>query len=436
MSVMESKVKDAMTTATGSELSIFERFNAAPDLVDAAREKGWPDGLVESALRVRFPRRDLQFWLDHGTDPQRVTTFVEYRDRLQSGTLRSREASWSDDEAIADMYANSPEQIGEWEVTVERSPYPFAQFLLQENPNVQVIEDRGVILAAAAHSGRNTLIGGKRLTCHIATAWRVRKEFRGQGLTQLMRVLGGPACSWFGLINYWYVRSGNFDAVNWVKALRPDLAEHGELPGSLNVAVLHFRVGPFEGDASGIRSAGRSDARKCVGLINRTHRGQDLFRPYTTDFLQRRLDDRGWGPKPSFIVHVYDWNDYFVLEEQGRIIACAGLWDRGRDVREVWRHRETGETTRVEAAALMDYGYAEGREDAMARLLSYLIGRSHDLGRNELLAPIEHFPALIERMASHESGPENRQMAVDGFHEDGLDVDAVIKKPYTDLAYW
>jgi hypothetical protein len=428
-----------MTTATGPELSIFDRFEAAPDLVEAAREKGWPDGLVDRALRVRFPPRDIQFWLDHEREPERVAQFIEYRDRLQSGTLRSREATWSDDQAVADMYANSPEQIGEWEVTVERSPYPFAQFLLQENPNIQVMEDRGVILAAAAHSSRNTLIGGRQLTCHIATAWRVRKECRGQGLTNLMRVLGGPACSWFGLINYWYVRSGNFDAVDWVKALRPDLAENtgdGELPGSLSVAVHHFRARSFHGAAAGIRPARRSDARACVALINRTHRGQDLFRPYTVDFLQRRLGDRGWGPKPSFITPVYNLNDYFVLEEHGRVIACAGLWDRGRDVREVWRHQQTGETTSIEATALMDYGFAEGREDAMARLLGYLIGRSQDLGRHELLAPIEHFPALIDMMSTYESGPESRQMAVDGFHEDGLDVDVTITKPYTDLAYW
>jgi len=419
------------------ELSIFDRVDIPPELLAAAREKGWPEGLAERALRLRVPRRDLQWWLDHATDIQRVAVFIDWREQLQSGTLRSREASWSDDEAVADLYANSPEQIGEWEVTVERSPYPFAQFLLQENVNMQVLEDRGVILAAAAHSARNTLIGGQQLTCHIATAWRVRKECRGQGYSNLMRVLGGPACSWFGLINYWYVRAGNFDAVNWIKAIRPDLAadETRDLFG-LRVTVHHFRAQPFTGDAAGIRAARRSDTRKCVGLINRTHRGRDLFRPYSEDFLERRLDDRGWGPKPNFIVQVYGWKDYFVLEEQGRIVACAGLWDRGRDVREVWRQQETGETIRVETGALMDFGYAKGREDAMAGLLEYLLGRTHDLGRNDLLAPIEHLPALVKAMAAHEPAEETRDMATDGFHEDGLDVDVTMKKPYTDLAYW
>lgn len=422
-----------------SDLSVFDRVDIPAALVAAARDKEWPEGVIERAVRLRVPRREVQWWLDHATDLQRISAYLEFRERLITGTLHSREATWSDDEAVAELYANSPEQIGEWEVTVERSPYPFAQFLLQENVNLQVLEDRGIMLAAAAHSARNTIIGGRRMTCHVTTAWRVRKEFRGQGLSNLMRVFGGPACSWFGLINYWYMRSGNFDAVNWIKAIRPDLAEaaalEGELPG-LSVTVYHFRTRPFDGDASGIRPARRSDTRSCIGLINRTHRGQDLFRPYSEDFLQRRLDDRGWGPKPNFIVPVYKWNDYFVLEEGGRIVACAGLWDRGRDVREVWRHATTGETLRVETGALMDFGYAEGREDAMARLLAYLLGRTHELGRGELLAPIEHLPALLAEMAEHESAPETRYMGVDGFHEDGLDVDVAIHRPYTDLAYW
>jgi hypothetical protein len=268
----------------------------------------------------------------------------------------------------------------------------------------------------------------------------VRKECRGQGLTNLMRVLGGPACAWFGLINYYYVRAGNFDAANWIKAIRPDVAEAAEQAGQdfpgQRVSVHHFRAQPFEGDASGIRKGRRSDARQCVALINRTHRGLDLFRPYSADFLNDRLCDQGWGPKPHFIVPVYNWDDYYVLEEGGRVVACAGLWDRGRHVREVWRHRENGEVTTVEPTALMDFGYAEGRADAMARLLGYLTGVTHDLGRHELLAPIEQLPALVELMRPLEPALEPRTMAVDGFHEAGLEVEVEIKRPYTDLAYW
>jgi hypothetical protein len=354
-----------------------------------------------------------------------------------SGTLRVREATWNDDEAVAELYANSPEDIGDWEVTVERSPYPFAQFRLQEHGNMQVLEDRGVILAAAAHSGRNTIIDGKRLTAHIASAWRVRKECRGQGYSNLLGTMIGPVCAWFGMVSYWYVRSGNFDAVNWIKALHPDLAGSDSEPGGeLRVTVHHFRAQPFDGDASGIRRARRSDAPRCVALINRTHRGLDFFRPYSLEFLQMRLDDPFWGPKPEFWVPVYGWEDYYVVEEAGRVVACGGLWDRGRHMREVWLHKETGERTVIERTALMDFGYAAGREDAMARLLGYLIGLTSDLGRRELMAPIEQLPSLVERTAKYGPAGETRALGADTTGPEATALNIEVRRPYTDLAYW
>jgi hypothetical protein len=362
-----------------NELSIFDRPIEVPEeLRRATEEKGWPPGMLQRALELHIAHGALKEWLaNERFTVDDIARFVEWRHRLISGTIRVREATWSDDEALADLYANSPEEIGEWEVTVERSPYPFAQFRLQENPNIQVIEDRGIILAAAAHSGRNTIVGGKRTSTHIASAWRVRKECRGQGMSNLLRM-----------------GSGNYDAVGWIKALRPDIErdEQGDLPGIL-VTVTHFRAQPFDGDATGIRNVRRAETRQCVALINRTHRGLDFFRPYTKELLHQHLDDPMWGDKPSFWAEVYRWHDYYLLEEQGRIVACAGLWDRGRHMREVWVHKETGERQVIEPTALMDFGYAEGREDAMARLLAYLIGRTHDLGRQELMVPLDQLPA-------------------------------------------
>lgn len=431
-----------MSTETiAAEPSLFDRPIAVPPgYASRATELGWPEGFVERMLRLRIPTYDIEHWLDHHADWQQLSKLLDAKERVMSGTIRVREATWSDGEGVAEMYANSPEDVGDFEVTVERSPYPFAQFRLQEHPNIQIVEDRGVVLAAAAHSARNTLIEGRELSCHIASAWRVRKECRGQGMTTLLRVFGGPACSWFGLINYWYVRAGNFGAVDWIKALRPDIAEAaekqgGDLPG-LQVAVHHFRARNFDGDARGLRKATRTDAARCVPLINRTHKGQDFFRSYTADFLIERLDDCGWGPKPDFIELVYNWNDYYVLEEDGKIVACAGLWDRGKHVREVWREKATGKTTVIEPTALLDFGYARGREDAMAKLLGYLIGVTSELGRQELLAPIEQLPRLVELMSPYEPVIEARTLAYDGWDEGGIKVSVKVRRPHTDLVYW
>ena len=429
-----------MTAET--ETSLFDQVPPVPDeWRDLARKKDWPAELLEQAVRLRLPRTQIEWWLTH--DRARLDwakQVIAGRERIMFGTLRVREANWDDDDKMIDVYANSPEQIGEWEVTVERGPYPYAQFRLQEHVNIQVVEDRGVFLAAAAHSGRNTIIDGRRLSTHIASAWRVRKECRGQGLSNLLRMFGGPACAWFGIVNYWYMRSGNADALGWIKALRDDLAEQFEQDGGqpgVPVSVQHFPARPLDCDPSTIRTATPAEAKRCLALINRTHRGLDFFRPYTEAFLHEHLDDPFWGPKPQFWPKVYTWDDYFVVEEGGKIVACAGLWDRGKDVRERWRHMSTGEEHVIESTALMDFGYANGREDAMATLIAYLIGRTHELGRTDLMAPLDQLPALAELLAPYQPTPETRRLCVDQpFEEDGFDFKVDVRRPYTDLAYW
>jgi hypothetical protein len=355
--------------------------------------------------------------------------------------MRARLATWNDDEAIADLYANSPEDIGDWEVTVERSPYSFAQFRLQEHVAISVLEDRGVILAATADSSRNALVSGKRTGVHIASAWRVRKEFRGQGLSRLLRMAEGPAVGWFGAYNYYYIRSGNFGALGWIKSFIPESvnapAREGDVPG-IPVTVHHFDAFPQDGDVSGIRLARPSDLRACVALINRTHRGQDMFRPYSIEYLEQRLDDPFWGDKPDFWVPVYGWPEYHVVEEGGRILACGGLWDKGKNVREVWRHKETGETRSFDSTALVDFGYTAGREDAMTRLIQYLIGQTYELGRSYLVAPLEQLPKLVDRIGELGPSTETRALHFQSYspEKDEWIMEQSLIRPYTDLAYW
>lgn len=427
-----------------TEGSMFDRPIEVPEeLRELARKKGWPEEIVERALRLSVSRYSVEWWLTHDRPTvEEFEKFLERRALLMFGTMRVREATWADDEALADLYANSPEEIGDWEVTVERSPYPFAQFRLQEHASITVLEDRGIILAATADSSRNTLVGGKRTTVHIASAWRVRKEFRGMGYSHLLRTAAGPACAWFGMHNYYYIRSQNFGALGWIQSFLRDSVQgaperEGDVPG-IPVTVYHFTPAPFTVDRSGIRLASRSDLRRCLSLINRSHRGCDLFRPYTQDFLEQRLDDPSWGGKPEFWHPVYGWPDYWVLEEAGQVVACAGLWDKGKNVREVWRHKVTGEQQVFEGTALMDSGYAEDKEEAMARLLEHLIGLTYDLGRSYLVAAIEHLPRLVERL--ERLGPTTETRALHWQVYDQADdrwrMDANLATPYTDLAYW
>jgi hypothetical protein len=423
-----------------TEVSIFEKSSVLPEeLLQAALERGYAQEILDRARELRISKGIVEWWVKHES-PEEARKHLAAREKLMFGTMRARLATWNDDEALADLYANSPEAIGEWEVTVERSPYPFAQFRLQEHVAISVLEDRGVILAATADSSRNALVGGKRTGVHIASAWRVRKEFRGQGLSRLLRMAEGPAVGWFGAYNYYYIRSGNFGALGWIKSFIPESvnapAREGDVPG-IPIMVHHFDAAPQGGDFSAIRLGQPSDLRACVSLINRTHRGQDMFRPYSVEYLEQRLDDPFWGEKPDFWVPVYGWPEYYVVEEGGRVMACGGLWDKGKNVREVWRHKETSEIRSFDSTALMDFGYAAGREDAMARLIQHFIGQTHELGRSYLIAPLEQLPKLVERVGKLGPSTETRALHFQSYspEKDEWFMDN-LKRPYTDLAYW
>ena len=440
---MTTQVSSQEQEASSRDAGLFEKKTEVSDEVRAKwAERGWSEELLERARSLRVESGTFDFWTRTPNENEKdIAKHLDSRERLMFGTIRAREATWQDNDALAEMYANSPEEIGDWEVTVERGPYPFAQFRLQEHVAITVLEDRGVILAATADSARNTYVGGMRTTVHIANAWRVRKEMRGRGYSYLLRTIGGPATGWFGWYNYYTVRSQNFGALGWIKAiLREAVADmperEGDIPG-LSISVHHFEPRHAK-KTSGIRLATEADLPACLRLINRTHKGADLFRPYSEEFLEIRLHDPCWGEKPPFWAKVYGWPDYYVLEEDGRVVACGGIWDKGENVREVWRHKETGEAKTIDCTALMDFGYASGREDAMVRLIEFFTGKTKELGRSHLAAGIEHLPRLVKAAARLEPDAEER-----AFHWQRYDADKdmwvadeTIGRIYTDLAYW
>jgi hypothetical protein len=426
-----------------TETSIFDRPTKISDEVRQKwRAKGWPDELLEKALNLRVETGAFEFWVNNQRmTAENVEKHLQCRETLMFGTLRAREATWQDNDALAEMYADSPEEIGDWEVTVERAPYPFAQFRLQEHVAITVLEDRGVILAATCDSGRNTLVGGEKTTVHIASAWRVRKAARGKGYSHLLRTIGGPACGWFGWYNYYTIRGQNFEALGWIKSFLKEAvadlnAPEGEIPG-MPVTVHHFEP-RLSANKTGIRLASEADLPACLRLINRTHKGADLFRPYSTEFLEQRLNDPSWGLKPPFWAAVYGWPDYYVLEEDSRILACGGLWDKGANVREVWRHKETAEEKTLDSTALMDFGYASGQEDAMVRLIQFFAGKTKALERSHLVAGIEHLPGLVKASARLKLGSETRALHWQRYdpEPDMWVADERLRRPYMDIAYW
>lgn len=414
------------------------------EVVRAAAEAGWPEGLVERLGRLHFtPEVITQNWLNGPV--KFAERGIEVLERLAYGTLRLRDATYApkDFAALSDLFANAPEEIGEWDVTVERSPDPLAQFALQENHRMRVLEDRGLFIGAYAQSIRYTFVAGRPIGVNQMSGYRIRKEFRGQRLSHVLSWLPPAVGTPYAQAQCFHLRSQNLASVQWMDALNPDFLgtipkREDDVPG-IEVFVLQYPSRPFEGDASGIRKITSAEVDRSVELINGTHDGLDLFGPYTSDGLRFQLDERIWGAKPDWWGRLYGWEDYYVLEEDGRIVACAGLWDKGANVRERWVLRASGDEKLIDTTALVEFGFEKGRDDAMARLVGHLIGETERLGRGYLVAPLQFLPEVASRLEDYEPIPERRGLVwrtFDGNFNQHPEPDPPMTRPYTDLFYW
>lgn len=431
----------AMTTDAAE---LFPPLPVPEELAVAAKERGWPDGLLQRLVDARTPRWELENMLAAAdADAQQLEAWTAQRERLAFGSLRARKADVSDRDQFSEVWANAPLDVGDWTVTVERSPNPFAQWRLQENVVLNVLVDCGVMVACQGNSRRNVLVGGERFTVQLPQAVRVRKEFRRREYSRLVTGGGGgphPNAP-FENATYMYVRTDNLAAYAWMQAMNPEAFPATEDPAAgvpgidVWVAMYPPRAHPQAASGAGlvVRRPRREDLRACVALINRTHRGLDLFRPYTIDFLEDRLDDGSWSPKDGWSPPVYGWDDFRVVEEAGTVVACGGLWDRGRDIREVWRTKDGSEERVVDATALLDLGYARGKVHAAEHLVGHCLAETHALGRSYLLAALQFAPALARRLCHLEPVLDRRRLQ---WWPRAEAPQVAMTKPYTDLGYW
>lgn len=413
------------------------------DVRKRAAAEGWREDLVQRMVNIRMPLPQIEQQFTHWT-PQDSEGWLDQRERLLLGSLRGRPAMWSDGYQLSELWRNAPEQIGDWEVVVEREPFPFAQYMLHENVGIRVVEDRGYLLGCGILSWFNAYVAGRPMALRVLSGWRVRTDARGIGVTRLFNHVADAPSSRHFEGQFFYVRWGNLAAEQWMEAYSPgflDIAKVAEdrPPGQVVAEVLQYPARAFDGDATGIRKGRPDDVRACARLVNRTHKGLDLFRPYTEEFLRTKLDEWSWSQKPDWWTHVYGRDDFWVVEDAGTVVACAGLWDRGEHVREVWRHKQRDESRTIATTCLLDFGFARGREDAIARLVEYLLGRTADLGRDFLLAPLQYLPRVASRLEHLGPVPERRGVTWLVQKREGgwmVPPQPQLGRVHVDLGYW
>ena len=66
------------------------------------------------------------------------------------------------------------------------------------------------------------------------------------------------------------------------------------------------------------------------------------------------------------------------------MIAAAGVWDFGRSLRVTEREKATGDESAARPAYVLDYGYAEGAEEAMVEVFMALMAMAAECERDRL----------------------------------------------------
>jgi len=409
-------------TASANDLAQqWETRGLAPNLLAEARALGVSDGQLTRMLT----------W---NVTSERIEEEIAWAERLLHGTMRFRQLTPADDQAFRELWANAPEAIGDWDVTVERGPNAFAQFELQERPVLNGLFDGTAMVACVSFSIRRTVVAGRDIVVHYGQAMRVRRDYRGRQYAHWVRSL--PWAIGLGRpthLQYDYIRPGNMLMESWNRKFMPSVetvpVRDDEVPG-VPVRVLQYPATRTTSVAPGSRPARVEDLARCVELLNRTHHGRDLYRPYTVASLLDRLDAGLADGMRSPWARPYSLGDYHVVERSGRIVACAGLWDRGRDLWERWRHSASGEEHSVAVTALLDYGVAEGHADALAALIESFIGSSHDLRRDYLVAPLEGLPEVAALLEARGPLVETRYL------QWRATSPAVSTPTFLDLVYW
>ena len=282
-----------------------------------------------------------------------------------------REATAADNEALLELELSSPLELGEIELSMDRSPNYFASLALQEDARVMVAEEGGRLVGVCAAAWHQAPLLGKPRALLYIQKGRTRPEFQQRRISTVLV---------WGLMESWRVRGKFLDSAYWLIAAANRVSltavQRGGIPlwpKELHLVDLDTETGP-RGEVPSVR-LGPERAQEVVAILNRTHAGKELFTPYTEERLQARL-----ARTPE-----YGWQNWWGIEGRaGRLVAVAGLLDLGRWWRMTRRVKASGKEKTSSAAAVFDFGYAEGGERQMVELLCHLLGVAASWGRDHL----------------------------------------------------
>jgi hypothetical protein len=273
------------------------------------------DGLAGGTITVHSETRiDLEGATPEGrrwryrfaTDPV-TTRFVEFAlEWVQEEDVSVRAATEVDGPVLADIERRSPMILGDTSVTIDRGDDYFAAARLMEDVSVMVAEVDGVPAAVQCAAARTVGVGGRAYRLGYFHHLRILPEHQRKGLFQkLNQSLSGRYMPPHVDGTYAYVSPDN--------AASQRLFSFAQA-WSVQPLMCKLPVGELRGPRLG-RLAMPTDAEHVVEMINTWHGGEEMFWPYSREFLASRLER---APRQ------YGWSSLLVTDG-----AVVGVWPAG-----------------------------------------------------------------------------------------------------------
>lgn len=289
-----------------------------------------------------------------------------------SPDIAIRPATEMDNAALIDLEVRTPVAVGETLISFDRSPDYFADARLHEFTRSCVALYGGRVVGVCSGVVFNCVLPERAWQAVLTQHLRVAPEFHQHGI-------GAALMTW--LQRYWVAEHVNPDWQFTYVDVRNQTSlafSHASSRQPLNIWPIDAWVQELPADepATGASPANLTadELDDALALVNSTHRGLQLFIPYS----RRRLEQRLTRSSSYTLAH---WRG---IRRGKRLVAVAGVYDRGAHLAVRTARRDGLTETPTRSLAVIDYGFAPGYEGAMVELLDAVRGMAGTCGRQSV----------------------------------------------------
>lgn len=215
-----------------------------------------------------------------------------------------------DNSAMLDIEKLCPQGNERYAIGVDKSPNAIARYELYDNWNILVAEEEGVVAGWIGWTIKHNPI--QRESYVYLVEVMIHPEFRRKGIATklVMEAEKNAQGSGSGYI-YCFIFGPNYASKTLFKEL-----------GYSNIGNFKSYALPVYKRANiaqkfKIERINRTDVPDAVSLINAYYAKRTHFVPYTPESFESYVNR----------IPAYGLENFWVVKDDGKIVACAGLWD-------------------------------------------------------------------------------------------------------------